>query len=117
MGLQSGEPQPGGPAGYVEIDVRRAAWIAAAGHGGQALLSAAIGEMVKHDLPDGMTLLDLGERRLKETQRSERIFQLVCAGLPAEFPPLRTLELTFRTPKCAVFAIFSDPDKPRLFLA
>ena len=41
---------------------------------------------------DGVALRDLGEHRLKDLQRPERIFQLVAPGLRADFPPLRTLE-------------------------
>src|SRR5215210_5008206 len=40
----------------------------------------------------GTTLRDLGERRLKDLFRPERVFQLLAPGLPSEFPPLRTLE-------------------------
>src|SRR5205823_631042 len=43
-------------------------------------------------LPPGATLRDLGEHRLKDLQRPERIFELVIPGLPADFPPLKTLD-------------------------
>src|SRR5262249_17128406 len=39
----------------------------------------------------GVALRDLGEYRLKDIQRPERVFQLVIDGLPDKFPPLRTL--------------------------
>jgi hypothetical protein len=42
-------------------------------------------------LPPGAALADLGAHRLKDLGRPERIFQLTGAGLPAEFPPLRSL--------------------------
>ncbi len=35
---------------------------------------------------------DLGEHRLKDLQRPSHLYQLVIAGLPADFPPLKTLE-------------------------
>lgn len=35
---------------------------------------------------------DLGERRLKDLFKPERVFQLVVGGLPSSFPPLRTLD-------------------------
>ena len=41
--------------------VHRAARIAAAGHGGQVLLSDATGALVARDLPEGVALRDLGE--------------------------------------------------------
>ncbi len=48
--------------------------------------------MVEDDLPSGERLVDLGESRLKDVPRPEHVFQLVAEGLPAEFPPLKTVE-------------------------
>jgi predicted ATPase/class 3 adenylate cyclase/DNA-binding XRE family transcriptional regulator len=99
MGLHTGTPlvTPGGSSGdgaegYVGLDVVRAARIAAAGHGGQVLLSAATRVLTEGALPDGITLRDLGEHRLKDLQQLERITQLVLPGLPADFPPLKSLD-------------------------
>ena len=39
-----------------------------------------------------ISLLDLGERRLKGLDSSEQIFQLVIDGLENDFPPLDTIE-------------------------
>jgi class 3 adenylate cyclase len=91
MGLHTGEPTLAS-GGYVGLDVHRAARLCAAAHGGQVLLSEATRALVELALPLGVSLRDLGEHRLKDLQRPERIAQLVIAGLPAEFPPLRTLE-------------------------
>jgi len=91
MGLHTGEPRLG-RTGYVGMDVHRAARIADAGHGGQVLLSSATAQLVEQDLPDDMMLRDLGEHRLKDLRRGEHILQLVCADLPAKFPPLQSLE-------------------------
>jgi predicted ATPase/class 3 adenylate cyclase/DNA-binding CsgD family transcriptional regulator len=77
---------------YVGPLLNRAARLLSAGHGGQILLSAATYELVRDNLPPGVELRDLGERRLKDLVRSERIWQPVVAGLPADFPPLRTLD-------------------------
>jgi predicted ATPase/class 3 adenylate cyclase len=77
---------------YVGIDVHRAARIAAAGHGGQILLSDPTRTLVEHDLPDGTTLRDLGEHRLKDLEHPERIHQADVSGLPTSFPPLKTLD-------------------------
>jgi hypothetical protein len=38
-----------------------------------------------------MTLCDLGSHQLKDITRPEPIFQVVAPGLPAAFPPLRTM--------------------------
>lgn len=89
MSLHTGEPVVG-EEGYVGIDVVRAARICSAGHGGQVLLSAATAALVGGTLPDGVHERELGEYRLKDIDRPERIYQLEIPGLPASFPPLRT---------------------------
>jgi predicted ATPase/class 3 adenylate cyclase len=91
MGLHTGEAQPGG-TGYVGIDVYRAARIAAAGHGGQVLLSDATRGLVEQALPLGVTLRELGDHRLKDLPAPERLWQLDIEGLPAEFPALLSLD-------------------------
>jgi predicted ATPase/class 3 adenylate cyclase len=90
MGLHTGEPLVGS-AGYVGMDVHRAARIAAAGHGGQVLLSQTTRDLVYQDLPPGASLRDLGSHRLKDIEHPQRIFQLDIENLPGEFPPLKTL--------------------------
>src|SRR5918997_2375900 len=77
---------------YFGPPVNRVARLLSAGHGGQTLLSLASQELVRDALPDGARLDDLGERRLKDLFRPERVFQLTVPDLPSEFPPLRTLE-------------------------
>jgi predicted ATPase/class 3 adenylate cyclase len=92
MGLHTGEPTLGGH-GYVGLDVNRTARIAASGHGGQVLLSERTLAMARHDLPEGVAVRDLGEHRLKDLPQPEHIFQLEIAGLPADFPRLKTLDV------------------------
>jgi predicted ATPase/class 3 adenylate cyclase/Tfp pilus assembly protein PilF len=84
MGIHTGEPQVS-EGDYVGIDVHRAARIAAAGHGGQILVSK-----VTRDLVGGEGLQDLGEHRLKDLAGAERIYQVG----DAEFSPLKTLYRT-----------------------
>ncbi|MDQ5852217.1 MAG: adenylate/guanylate cyclase domain-containing protein, partial [Chloroflexota bacterium] len=92
MGLHTGEPEV--RAGdYVGIDVHRAARLMAAGHGGQVVLSQATYGLVLHDLPPGVDVRDLGTHRLKDLQHAERIYQLVIPDLPADFPPLKSLDV------------------------
>jgi predicted ATPase/class 3 adenylate cyclase len=91
MGLQSGAPALAGER-YVGLDVHRAARIGAAGYGGQVLLSAAVMELARDELPEGTALRDVGVHRLKDLQRRERLYQLVLPDLLAEFPPLKTLD-------------------------
>jgi len=91
IGLHTGEPWVANE-GYVGIDVHRAARIANIGHGGQVLLSETTAALVMDELPEGVSLLDLGRHRLKDVRRTERIRQLVIEGLSDEFPPLKSLE-------------------------
>jgi predicted ATPase/class 3 adenylate cyclase len=91
MGLHTGEPQLSSE-GYIGIDVHHAARVMSAGHGGQVLLSQATRDLVVHQLPTGVRLRDMGEHRLKDLQRPIHLFQLVIAGLPADFPSLKTLD-------------------------
>ena len=91
MGLHTGEPSLVSE-GFVGLDVHRAARIMSAGHGGQVLLSQTTQDLVQDELPDGVHLRDLGEHRLKDLQRKSRLYQLVMVNLPADFPPLGTLE-------------------------
>lgn len=91
MGLHTGEGLLAGDD-YVGLDVHRAARIAAAGHGGQILVSQATQGLVEHHLPDGVGLLDLGAHRLKDLQRPEHIFQVTHPDLPSRFPPPRSLD-------------------------
>ncbi|MCA1554579.1 MAG: hypothetical protein LC737_09395, partial [Chloroflexi bacterium] len=89
MGLHTGEPLVAS-TGYVGMDVHRAARIGDAGHGGQVLVSQTTRELVLHDLPNGVTLKDLGEHRLKDMKYPTPIYQLVIEGLQADFPPLKS---------------------------
>jgi class 3 adenylate cyclase len=91
MGMHTGEPQLSAE-GYVGLDVHRAARIMHAGHVGQVLLSQTTRDLVEHDLPVGVGLRDLGAYRLKDLLQKSHLFQLVIAGLPADFPPLLTLD-------------------------
>ena len=84
MGIHTGEPTVTAE-GYAGLDVHRAARIAAAGSGGQILLSQASRDLAGRD-----DVHDLGEHRLKDLSSSMRIFQLG----DGEFPPLRTLFAT-----------------------
>jgi predicted ATPase/class 3 adenylate cyclase len=90
MGIHCGEAERTA-TGLVGLEVHRAARMAAAGHGGQVLVSEAAAVLVRDGLPSGAALADLGSHRLKDLGRPERIFQLTAPGLPAGFPPLRSL--------------------------
>ena len=91
MGLHTGEVYPA-EHGYVGVAVHRAARICTIAHGGQVLLSRSTAGIVDDDDIPGAALRDLGEYRLKDIDRPERISQLVIEGLPSDFPPLRTID-------------------------
>ena len=103
MGLHTGEPRVGGER-YVGLGVHKAARIAAAGHGGQVLLSRTTRELVEDELPTSVTIRDLGERRLKDLDRPERLSQLVIEGLQSEFARLRTLDEELRRKRRRMYA-------------
>ncbi|MGZ8615401.1 MAG: hypothetical protein ACXWX4_12085 [Actinomycetota bacterium] len=71
--------------------MHRGARIGAAGHGGQVLLSAGTAQLAERALPPEVSLIDLGEHRLRDLLQPERIFQVEHPELAAEFPPLKTL--------------------------
>lgn len=91
MGIHTGEPMTREGA-YVGIDVHRAARICDAAHGGQILISDATRIVLEQALPRGVTLKLLGEHRLKDLLRPERLFQVVHPDLSESFPPPRTLD-------------------------
>lgn len=70
--------------GYIGKDVHRAARIAAAGNGGQVLVSASTAGLV--DATD-FALRDLGEHRFKDLLHPERVYQIG----EEDFPPIRSL--------------------------
>ena len=84
MGIHSGTPLVAGDD-YFGVDVHRAARIAATGHGGQIVLSAATA-----GLAGTAGLKDLGLHRLKDLSAPERLYQVG----DREFPPLKSLSQT-----------------------
>jgi predicted ATPase/class 3 adenylate cyclase len=72
---------------YFGPTLNRAARLVAVAHGGQVLVSQATASLVS-----GANLRDLGEHRMRDLSRPERVYQLVIDDLPADFPPLRSLE-------------------------
>jgi predicted ATPase len=83
MGLHTGEPRLTGE-GYAGRELHRAARIAASGHGGQVVISAATRAFADGDITE------LGEHRLKDFDEPVALFQLG----QARFPPLKTISNT-----------------------
>src|SRR6266704_1078415 len=80
MSLHTGEPERSS-VGYTGLDVHYAARLMNAAHGGQVILSRTTQELVAHDLPDGVSLRDVGEYHLKDFRGPKRLFQVVMARL------------------------------------
>jgi predicted ATPase/class 3 adenylate cyclase len=91
MGLHTGEAELRDNDYYGQA-LNRTARIMSLAHGGQILLSGITAEVVSDHLPANISLLDLGEHRLKDLIRPERIFQLSAPGLQKDFPPLKSLD-------------------------
>jgi class 3 adenylate cyclase len=85
MGLHTGEPAVGGE-GYLGIDVVRAARLCTVAQGGQVLLSETTRALVGASVPDGVCVHALGERRLKDIDEPERVFELDIDGVPSAAP-------------------------------
>ena len=80
MGLHTGEPALGAE-GYLGVDVVRAARLAATGGGGSVLLSEPTRALLGSSLPDGVSVHALGERRMKDIDEPERIYELEIEGV------------------------------------
>lgn len=87
MGLHTGEVNERG-GDYFGSTVNRAARLMGVAHGGQIVISGATRELVAD-----AEHRDLGEHRLRDLTRPERVFQLLGSGLVREFPPLRSMDV------------------------
>ncbi|MCW2936227.1 MAG: hypothetical protein JWM19_7189 [Actinomycetia bacterium] len=77
---------------YVGPVVNRAARLLDVGHGGQVLVTAAAYALLADRLPGGIGFRDLGEQRLRDLGRAERVFQVTGSGLAEGFGVLRSLD-------------------------
>jgi len=77
-------------AGYATLAMTQR--IMSAAHGGQILLSQITHDLVWEQLPPDISLLDMGQHRLKDLLHPIHLYQVVIANLPTDFPPLKTLE-------------------------
>jgi predicted ATPase/class 3 adenylate cyclase len=91
MGVHTGEAEHR-DGDYYGTATNRAARLMSVAHGGQILVSLSTEELLSDNLPDGVSLVDLGEHRLRDLSRPDRIFQVSAAGLAGEFPPIRSLD-------------------------
>lgn len=91
IGLHTGDSEER-DGDYFGPTLNRAARVMDIAHGGQVLLSGATAALAKEALPNGVSLLDKGQHRLKGISSLEQIYQLSSADLQNQFPPLRSLE-------------------------
>jgi predicted ATPase/class 3 adenylate cyclase len=92
MGIHTGqaEIQAGGDyQGYLTLT--RAQRVMSVAHGGQILLSNSSAELIRGELPAGVSLMDMKEHRLKGLVNPEHLWQVVAPNLPSDFPPLQSL--------------------------
>ncbi|MDQ3222225.1 MAG: adenylate/guanylate cyclase domain-containing protein, partial [Gemmatimonadota bacterium] len=92
MAVHAGEAVPDARGDYLAAPLNRLSRLLATGYGGQILLSQTVQQLSRGALPSEVELRDLGEHRLRDLLEPERIFQLLHPELPADFPPLATLE-------------------------
>ena len=91
MALHAGEVEIRGGA-YHGAEVGRSAALRAIAHGGQVLLSQTVFDLVRDAIPPDCGIRDVGEHRLKDLARPERVYQLLYAGMPHNLPPLRSVD-------------------------
>jgi predicted ATPase len=86
MGLATGEAELR-DSDYFGTALNRAARVMATGHGGQILLANSTAVLL-----NGVDLMDLGARRLRDVPTPVGVFQVRAPGLATDFPPLRALD-------------------------
>jgi len=93
MGIHTGQAEiqnTGDYSGYLTLS--RVQRLMSAGHGEQTLISQETVELLTNELPENVSLCDLGEHQLKDLIRPEHIYQVNIANLPSDFPALKTLD-------------------------
>jgi DNA-binding NarL/FixJ family response regulator/class 3 adenylate cyclase len=81
MALHTGEPRRA-EQGYHGLGVHLAARLCQSGQGGQILLSQSTRAVIADDLPEGVSLVELGERALKDFDRPQPVYEVVAEGMP-----------------------------------
>ncbi len=90
MGIHTGEVEER-DGDFFGPPLNRTARLMSAAHGGQVLVSLVTERMAGSVA--GIALKDLGEHRLRDLAKPERIFQLVADGIASNFPELRSPDL------------------------
>ncbi len=77
---------------YFGSSLNRAARLMGVAHGGQVVCSQATTDLARDVLAEGVDFVDLGEHRLRDLTRAERIFQVSAPGLGSEFAALSSVD-------------------------
>lgn len=91
MGVHAGDVLSRGGNLFGET-VNRCARVRGVASGGQIVVSSPVFELVRDRLENALRLVELGEHRLRDLSRPERLYQVVAPGLPEEFPALASLD-------------------------
>ena len=99
---------------YFGASVNRTARLCAIGHGGQILLAQVTASLLSPAVLSALneaTLRDMGLHRLKDLRDAEHVYQFIHPALPADFPPLRSLDrFTHNLPSQLTTLIGRDAD-------
>ncbi|HMS65912.1 MAG TPA: tetratricopeptide repeat protein [Ignavibacteria bacterium] len=93
MGIHTGEAE------YFEDDYKgyltltKVQRIMSVANGGQILLTKSSVNSLNDNITEEIGFRHLGERRLKDLNNPEHIYQLVAKNLLSEFPPIKTLDV------------------------
>lgn len=92
MGIHTGEAETDGRdyRGYLTMSLVQR--LMSSGHGGQILVSHATEHLLRGQLPQDVSLRDMGEHKFKDVPHLTRVFQVQATGLQSEFPPLFTVD-------------------------
>ncbi len=88
MGVATGEAELRSDD-YFGAVLNRTARVMAAGHGGQILIEGTTASLL-----NGIDLMPLGPKRLRDLVSAIELFQVRAPGLATDFPPLKTLDVT-----------------------
>ena len=83
MAIHVGEAEPRG-GDYLAAPLNRLSRVLGMARGGQILITEAVEHLAQDGLPPGGSLRELGEMRLRDIQRAERVFVLVHPDLPQD---------------------------------
>lgn len=96
MGLHTGTAQISDDAHETKYDgyttLASTQRVMSVAYGGQILVTQTTQDLLQNDLPEAVSLRDIGEHRLKDLRAPLRLYQLVAPDLPHEFPALKSLD-------------------------